>query len=155
MVQQSANIGVVKRLGRGGVAIGLRDLRIIHEGFHQRLQMGVLKGLQNPPSVCQSSPIFLVVFGKIVGKVDFRIAQPAQLVDRELEAVFVFVNQPFDLEKVVLLEGVDEFLDVVPHLGFDLAAAIAQSQRQIRLSGFLWFDLFETTTKLEVMILFS
>ena len=61
--------------------------------------------------------------------------------DGELEAVLVLVEQAFDLEKVVLFEGVDGILDVVPHLGFDLAAAVAQSERQVRLAGFLGLDL--------------
>ena len=60
---------------------------------------------------------------------------------RELKAVLVLVDQAFDLEEVILLEGVEDLFNVVPHLGFDLAAAIAESERQIRLAGLLGFDL--------------
>ncbi len=59
----------------------------------------------------------------------------------ELKAILVLVDQPFDLEEVVLLEDADEILDVVPHLGFDLSAAIAQNQRQVRLSILLRLHL--------------
>jgi hypothetical protein len=62
-------------------------------------------------------------------------------VDSELEAVLVLVNQTFDFDEVVLLETVDCILDVVPHLGFDLATAIAHGERQIWVAGFLRFDL--------------
>ena len=61
--------------------------------------------------------------------------------DRELETVFVFVDKAFDLEEVILLESVESLLDVVPHFGFELPAAIAKREGQIRLARFLWFDL--------------
>ena len=61
--------------------------------------------------------------------------------DGELEAVLVLVDQAFDLDEVILLEAVDGVLDVVPHLGFDVAAAIAEGQSQIGLAALLGFDL--------------
>ena len=61
--------------------------------------------------------------------------------DRELETILVLVDEAFDLKEVVLLEGVEDFFDVVPHLGFDLAAAITERKRQVRLAGFLGLDL--------------
>ncbi len=61
--------------------------------------------------------------------------------DGELEAVLVLVEQAFDLEEVILLEGVEGLLDVVPHLGFDLATAIAEGQREIGFAGLLGFHL--------------
>ena len=59
----------------------------------------------------------------------------------ELKTILVFVDETFDLEEIVLLEDVDEFFDVVPHFGFDLAAAVGQDQGQIRLAIFLRLDL--------------
>ena len=59
----------------------------------------------------------------------------------DLEAVLIFVEQAFDFYEIVLLEGVDCVLDVVPHLGVELAGAITQNKRQIRLSGLLRLDL--------------
>ena len=59
----------------------------------------------------------------------------------ELKAVLVLVDEAFDLEEIVLLEGVENFLDVVPHFGFELAAAIAEGQGEIGLTGFLGLDL--------------
>src|SRR5271155_5952744 len=72
--------------------------------------------------------------GKIVGEFDFRFAELAQFVDGELETVFVFVDEAFDLEKIVLLENVEDLIHVVPHLGFELPAAVAESEREIRRS---------------------
>jgi hypothetical protein len=63
---------------------------------------------------------------QIVGEIDFRFFHAAQLVNRKLKSILVFVDEPFNLEKVVLLEGENEFVDVVPHLGFDLAGAIGE-----------------------------
>ena len=98
----------------------------------------------------QSLPEFVDVFrglGKVIGEVDFRFAQLAQLVDGELEAVLVLVDEAFDLEEVVLLEGLEDFLDVVPHFGFELAAAVAESECEVGLPGLLGLDLLDTTTK--------
>ena len=58
--------------------------------------------------------------------------------DGNLEAVLIFVEQTFDLDEVILLEGVvDRILDVIPHFGFELTGPITQDQRQIRFAGFL------------------
>ena len=61
--------------------------------------------------------------------------------DGKLKAVLVLVDQAFDFEEVVLLEGIEHFFHVVPHLGFELAAAVAEGQGEIRLAGFFRFDL--------------
>ena len=61
-----------------------------------------------------------------VFEIYFRLAQPAQLVNGDLEAIFVLVDEAFNFDEVVLLEAVNRVFDVVPHLGFDLAGAIAQ-----------------------------
>ncbi len=79
--------------------------------------------------------------GKIVGEVDLGFTQLAQLVDGELKAVLVLVDETFDLEEVILLEGVENFFDVVPHFGFELAAAVAEREREVRLAGLLGLDL--------------
>ncbi len=79
--------------------------------------------------------------GKIVGEFDFRFAQLAQFVDGELETVFVFVDKAFDLEKIVLLENVENLIHIVPHLGFELPTAVAESEGEIRFPGLLRLDL--------------
>src|SRR5579871_196690 len=62
--------------------------------------------------------------------------------NRELEPLLVLVDQTFHFKKIVLLKSVEHFVDVVPHLGFQLTASVAQSQRQVRLTGLLGLDLF-------------
>jgi hypothetical protein len=47
-------------------------------------------------------------------------------VDRQLETILVFIDQSLDLEKIVLLKGVEHFFNVVLHLSVQLTAAIAQ-----------------------------
>ena len=54
--------------------------------------------------------------------------------DGELKPVLVLIYQPFDFNEIVLLEGVERVLDVVPHLGFQMTRAICQSESQIRLA---------------------
>src|SRR5580704_2135707 len=141
VVEQAADIGVMQGLGGGSVAVSGRDLPVGHEGLHQRLEIGILKGRDK---IGQSLPEFVNIlggFGKIVGEFDFGFAQLTQLMNSELEAVLILVNQAFDLEEIVLLEGIEHFFHVVPHLGVELPAAVAESQSEIRLPGFLGFDL--------------
>jgi hypothetical protein len=42
MIEQAANIGMMKGLGRGGTAVALRDLGVGHEQFQQRFQVRIL-----------------------------------------------------------------------------------------------------------------
>ena len=107
----------------------------------ERFEMRVL---ESSDKAGQRLPEFVDVLGglgKVVGEVDFGFAQLAQLVDGELETLLVFVDEALDFEEVVLLEGVEDLFDVVPHLGFELAAAIAESEREIGLAGLLGLDL--------------
>jgi hypothetical protein len=62
-------------------------------------------------------------------------------VDRKLETILVFIDQAFDLEKIVLLEGVEDLFHVVPHLGFEMAAAVAEGKCEVWLTALLRFDL--------------
>jgi len=92
----------------------------------------------------QRSPEFADVLGglgQVVGEVDLSFFHAAQLVNGELKTILILIDEPLDLEKVVLLEGEDEFFDVVPHFGFDLARAICQGQRQVRLAIFFCLHL--------------
>ena len=142
VVKQAADIGVMQGLGSRSIAVRCRDLRVGHEGLHQSLEMSVLKRRNE---VRQRLPEVINIpggLGKIVREVDFGFAQLAQLVDGELKTVSVLVDQAFDLEEVVLLEGIEHFFHVVPHLGFELPAAVAESKSEIRLTGFLGLDLF-------------
>ncbi len=141
VIEQAADVGVMQSLGGGSVAVGGGDFRVGHEGLHERPEMRIL---ECGDEIGERLPEFVDVFGglgKVVGEVDFGFAQLAQFVDGELKTVFVFVDEAFDLEEVVLLEGVENFFDVIPHFGFELAAAVAESEGEVRLSGFLGLDL--------------
>ena len=132
---------MVKRLGRGSIAVALGNFRVRHEQFDQRFQVRIL---ERGHKLRQRSPEFADVFGglgQVVGEVDIALVHAPQLVNRELKTILVLVDEALDLEKVVLLEDGDEFVDVVPHLGFDLAAAIRQDQGQIRLAIFFGLHL--------------
>jgi len=80
----------------------------------------VLKGCDE---VRKSLPQIVNIFcslGKIIGEFNFGVAQLAHLVNGELETILVFINQALDLEEIVLLESIENFLHVIPHLGFEL-----------------------------------
>ena len=141
MIEQAADVGVVERLGGGGVAIGLGDFGIGHEGLDQSLKVRVL---ESGDEIGESLPEFVDVlggFGEVVGEVDFGVAEATQLVDGELEAVLVLVDEAFDFDEVVLVEGVKGVLNVVPHLGFELAAAVPEGEGEIGLAGLLRLNL--------------
>jgi hypothetical protein len=100
--------------------------------------------LERRDKVREGLPEFVNILGglwKVVGEVDFGVAQFAQLVDRELKAIFIFVNETFDLEEVILLESIEDFFYVVPHFGFELATAVAEREREVRLPGLFGLDL--------------
>ena len=141
MIEKPADVGVMQSLGRWCVAVGLGNLGVAHECLNQRLKMRILKRLYKR---CKRSPQLVDVFRslwEVIRKINFRIAHLAQLVDGELKTVLVLVEQAFGLDEVVLLEYVDRVFDVIPHLGFELAAAIAEHERKIRLSCLLGLDL--------------
>src|SRR5580698_1266919 len=127
----------MQSLGGGGVAVGLGNLRVSHESLDQSFEMGIAKGSNESRQGLPQLADILGRFGQVIGEIDLGVAQATQFVNRDLEAVLVFVEQAFDLEEVVLLEGVDRVLDVIPHLGFDLTGSITQDERQIGLSSLL------------------
>ena len=128
-------------MAAGALRYAAGNFRISHERLHQRLEVRILKGGDESGQRLPELVDVLCGLWKVVRKFDFRFAQLAQLVDRELKPVLVFVDQAFDFEKIVLLEGVEDFFDVVPHLGFELTAAVAEREGEVRLAGFLRLDL--------------
>src|SRR5208283_823219 len=102
VIEQAANVGVMEGLGGWSVAVSGGNFRVGHEGLHQRLEMRIL---DRGDEVAQGLPELVNVFGglgKIVGEVNLGFTQLAQLVDGELEAVLVLVDQTLDFEEVIL-----------------------------------------------------
>src|SRR5215469_6993481 len=100
--------------------------------------------LKSADKIGERLPELVDVFGrlrKVIGKLDFRFPQFSKLMNGKLETLFVFVDQALHLQKIVLLKGLENPVDVVPHFGFELAAAIAQREREVGLSSFFGFDL--------------
>ena len=58
----------------------------------------------------------------------------------DLRAVLEELHHALDADEVVALKGVDDFADVIPHLGVKVASAVGQGQRQIGLTRFLLPD---------------
>ena len=142
VVEQSADACVVHRLGRGRVAIVAGNLRIGHEQLQQTAQVGLPNG---GDELAERLPEFIDIlrcFGKVIGEVDLGGVHLADLVNRELPALVVLVDQSLDLDDVVLLEVIGALLDVVPHLGLDGSGAVHQGEVQIRLAALFRLDLF-------------
>ena len=142
MLQQAAQPGVMNLLGGGRFAVALRDFRIVENGFHEGAQMRIGHGGDDG---AQLAPHFAGIAsgrGEIVREIDFAVLETAHFVNRELRTVVIDLDESLHLHEVVAIEGVHHFGDVVPHLGFDLAGSIAEAQGKIRLSGFLFANLF-------------
>src|SRR5215470_490379 len=96
--------------------------------------------LKSRNEVCEGLPKFadvLVCFWKVIREIDFCIGQQTQLVNGDLVAILVLIQESLNLDEIILVEDVDCVFDVVPHLGFDVPTVIAQRERKIRLPGFL------------------
>src|SRR5208283_134526 len=86
-------------LGGGSIAISRGNLRIGHESLHQGLQIRVP---ERSDEIDQRLPEFIDIpsrLGKVIGEFDLRFGQLAQLVDSELETVFVLLTSPLTLRK--------------------------------------------------------
>jgi len=93
--------------------------------------------------------------GKVVGEVDFGFAQFAQLVDRELKAVFLYLlMRPLILRKSSCLEKLRELRRRCPTLlASSWPLAVAEGEREVSSPDFLGLICLPTTTKVEVMTL--
>src|SRR5271156_3078766 len=120
VIEQTANVGVMQGLGGGSVPVSGGNFCIGHESLYQRLEMKILKRRNK---IRKRLPEFVDVpagLGKIIGEFDLRFTELSQLVDGELEAALVLIDQALDLEKVILLEDDEHLFHVVPHLGLEL-----------------------------------
>ncbi len=62
VIEQSADVGVVQSFGGRSIAVRLGNLRVRHESFHQRLEMGIAKGSYES---CQGLPQLADIFGRL------------------------------------------------------------------------------------------
>src|SRR5437899_8371700 len=100
MVQQTANVSMMKTLRGRSATVSSRDFWVGHQRLHQGLQMRILK---RADKLTESQPQFIDVLGglgKIIGEIHLGIAQSAQLVDCKLEPVLILIEQSLDFEKV-------------------------------------------------------
>ena len=84
----------------------------------------------------------LVRLGQKIGKIDPVRIEAAYALKNKLRAPVVAVHITFYAHHVVGFEGVNVLADVVPHLGLDLAGAIAQHDRQVVAAASLGLELF-------------
>src|SRR2546427_498362 len=67
--------------------------------------------------------------------------------DGELKPILVLVDQAFDFEEIILLEGLENVVNVIPHLSFQLAGAVSHGEGQIRFAGLFRLDLLSDDNK--------
>src|SRR5205085_5184953 len=95
VLEQSADEGVVQGLGGGSGLVGGGDFGVGHEGFDQSFEVRVLEaGDKGGESLPELFDVF-GGFGKIIGEVGFGFFHPPQLVNGELPAVVVPIEQTF------------------------------------------------------------
>src|ERR1700716_2405775 len=92
MIKQPPDVGMMQSLRRRSVTVSRSDFGISHKRQQQRFQMRIL---ERSDEVRERLPKFVNVFSclrKVVVEFDFRLAQLAQFVNCELEAVLILVN---------------------------------------------------------------
>jgi len=62
--------------------------------------------------------------------------------DGELEAAIELIDQAADLHKIVLLKAAEILADVVPHFRVNVAGAVREGQRQVKLAALFGLSLF-------------
>jgi len=77
-----------------------------------------------------------------VREVDRFLTLALQLVNYQLHAVVVDLQQPSNANEVIAIEGLDHIRRIVPHAAFNVARPIAEHQYQIRLTGLLLSNVF-------------
>ena len=147
MIEQAADEGVMQRLGRGRILVSGDDCLVGRKFVEQRFEPGVL---ETGNVVAECAPEWLDIFGglgKIVGVVDLRVFQPAHLVDSELPAPVILVDNALHFDEVVLLEGGECILHVVPHVALQLPAAVGKDDRQVEFAVLLGLNLLDRDHK--------
>jgi hypothetical protein len=137
MLEQAAQIGMVNVLGRRRALVAPHGLFVVEEQLQQRAQVRVGHLADELPEFGQHLGGVAPRGGQVVGQIDLLLLEPPQLVNDQLRTVVVDLKAAFDLDEIVALKGADHLGDVVPHLGLDLAGAVAQGHRQVRLAGLL------------------
>ena len=139
MLDQAAQTGVVDLLAAG--ARGKRgDLLVLEKRFSSAFRCGFPIPAMMRAARRTSLPD--PARGReIIARNRPPLFHPHQLVNGELRAVLINLDQALHPHEVVAIEGVHHLGDVVPHLGVDVAGAVAQDQRQVRLAALLLADV--------------
>ena len=147
VIEQAAPISVVNGLGGGCDFIALGDSRIVQKRVKQGADVVVRKACDGG---AQFEPHLFGIArggGEKVAEFHLAVFHRADLVDGELGPVVVDLEQAFDLDEIVTIEGIHDFGDVVPHFGVELAGAIRQQEGEIGLAGALLPDLLRLNEK--------
>src|SRR6516164_8066409 len=131
---------MMQSLCRGSILIRRRDRIVRHELVKELLEPAIVDRLYK---LAESAPELVDVLwglGEIVGVIDLPVGQLADLVDGELPAAIVLLDQAFNFDEVILIEGIEGVRNVVPHVRLEVSAAICQGDREIGIAALLVLD---------------
>src|SRR3989442_15776805 len=106
------------------------DKTLVHENVHQELAEMRIPNLIH--EVQKFLKHFFYIFsspGEIVGKINFFISTLSQLVDCQLRFVSKDLDDSFDLNEIISINGGLGLLNVLPHLGVQIATVVTQDER--------------------------
>lgn len=112
--------------GGWGAAVSGGDVRVGQHRFKERPQVRMRKPGDYATQFCPHLLGVALRGRKIVGEFDLAIVHAPHLVNCELRAIVEDLDQAFDLDEIVAVEGVQGVADVVPHLGVKLSGAVGQ-----------------------------
>src|ERR1039458_8171033 len=122
--------------------IAPRDVLVVQQGGRQLMQVRIRDRRGEP---AQFPPHLLGIARggrEVIGEIHLAVVQLVDGVQSQLRPVVEDLDQSLDLDEVVALEGLHDFGDVIPHFGVQLAGAVAELERQIRIALLLLPDLF-------------
>ena len=124
MLEKTAQIGVVQRLGGGRDVEQLRDFLIRQKRLHEFSQV-LVPDLGH--ELLKLVPHLFNVPGGLghkVRQIDLRFFSTPQLLENDLVAAVETVDYSLNLDAVVLAEQLGDRQNVIPHLGLDRACFV-------------------------------
>ncbi len=130
--EQAAEIGMVHDFGGRGALVAAGGFGIGDDAENQLFEPRVGNGFG---IAAQLHEHFFDVGGRvreIVGEIDFFWLGEAQLLHRELRAIAIDLDSGLHFDEIVAIYVFCGGFKLVPHAGFDGAAAVAELQAEIR-----------------------
>src|SRR5205814_5328137 len=142
MVDQPTSARMMNVLSRGSYFVQGREPLIFEHTLEQCPEMRISE-IRDDASQFSKHLVWIAIgAGKVIGEIDFVLLQAAQTVNSKLMPILMNLQNAFNLDEVVPIEGVHHLSDVVPHLRLDLPRSVGEMKRQKWLTSSLLADFF-------------